>query len=126
MSEINRHSQQSLTQLARLYQVLLISGPRQVGKTYLAKSFFPNHKWVLLDRRILIDQARSDPALFLKNNPPPVIFDEIQRVPELLLEIKALIDSNPIGLAEIILKGSQPLQLMKSVTDSLAGRIGIL
>jgi uncharacterized protein len=126
MPVINRHSSISLERISRLYKVLLISGPRQVGKTFLARNSFPDHKWVLLDSRSLIDQARNDPALFLKNNPPPVIFDEIQRVPELILEIKALIDSTDIGLSEIVLTGSQPLQLMEHVSESLAGRVGIL
>jgi uncharacterized protein len=126
MPIIKRHSSITLDRISRLYKVLLISGPRQVGKTFLARNHFPNHKWVLLDSRSLIDQARNDPGLFLKNNPPPVIFDEIQRVPELILEIKALIDSEDIGLAEIVLTGSQPLQLMEHVSESLAGRIGIL
>jgi predicted AAA+ superfamily ATPase len=126
MPVINRHSSLSLDRISRLYKVLLISGPRQVGKTFLAKSHFPNHKWVLLDSLSLIDQARNDPALFLKNNPPPVIFDEIQRVPELILEIKALIDSENIGLAEVVLTGSQPLSLMDHISESLAGRVGIL
>lgn len=126
MIEINRHIEQNLERIARLYKVLLISGPRQVGKTFLAFKKFPNHKWVLLDSQVQLEQAKNDPALFLKNNPPPVIFDEVQRVPQLIREIKNLVDSENLQLADIVLTGSQPLQLMSEVSESLAGRLGII
>lgn len=123
---LTRLIENKIHQISKLYSVILITGPRQVGKTELAKHLFPNHRWVLLDSRALIDQAKSDPALFLDSYRPPVIFDEVQRVPELFLEIKNRIDQGQAQLGEIVLTGSQPLQLMDQVADSLAGRVGVV
>jgi predicted AAA+ superfamily ATPase len=98
-----------------------------VGKTTLARKIFPQHRWVLLDSAAVLTNAKEDPALFLKNYPPPVIFDEVQKAPELFAEIKAYIDTHPEHPpGSIILTGSQPLELMNLVSDSLAGRIGII
>jgi uncharacterized protein len=123
---INRYPALRIEKLAKRYPVLLISGARQTGKTTLARNIFPKHRWVLLDSFSIVDSARKDPVLFLKENPPPVIFDEIQRVPELFQEIKAYVDTFKPSEGSIILTGSQPLQLMKSISETLAGRIGIV
>ena len=112
--------------LAGMYSCVLVTGIRQAGKTELVRHSFPGHEWVLLDRAGIVSEARSDPALFLRNHPPPCIFGEVQRVPELFLELKDFIDQNNPGRGEIILTGSQLLQMMKEASESLAGRVGIL
>lgn len=112
--------------LAGLYSVVLVTGSRQSGKTEFCRNYFPKHRWVLLDRLATLDQARKDPHLFLLNHPPPVIFDEVQRSHNLLLEIKAEVDEKDPAKASYILTGSQPFQLMHDVSESLAGRVGIL
>ena len=86
----------------------------------------PEYKWVPLDQAVMLDLARRDPGLFLQNHRPPVTFDEVQKAPELFAEIKYLVDDQRIKPGEVILTGSQPLQLMSLVSDSLAGRVGIL
>jgi predicted AAA+ superfamily ATPase len=124
---LGRRAEDKILKAASLYHCVLINGPRQVGKTSLARKLFPNHRWVLLDSAAVLANAKEDPALFLKNSPPPVIFDEVQKAPELFAEIKEYIDRHPQQpLGSIVLTGSQPLQLMNLVSDSLAGRIGII
>jgi hypothetical protein len=92
----------------------------------MTRHLLPQHQWVPLDQAVILDLARRDPGLFLQNHRPPVIFDEAQKAPELFAEIKFLVDDQRIGLGGVILTGSQPLQLMSLVSDSLAGRVGIL
>jgi predicted AAA+ superfamily ATPase len=77
-----------LCALAGMYSCVLVTGIRQAGKTELVRHAFPGHEWILLDRAGIVSEARSDAALFLSNHQPPCIFDEVQRVPELFLELK--------------------------------------
>ena len=126
MDYLKRRITHKLMQVAKLYPVVLISGPRQAGKTTLARNCFPNHEWILLDSHALLERARKDPGLFFSTHKPPMILDEVQRAPELLQEIKYLVDSYALPPASIILTGSQPLQLMKNASESLAGRVGII
>ncbi len=126
MTYLPRSIASKVNQLAKLYTVILITGPRQTGKTTLARNMFPTHEWVLLDSAVLVEQARQDPALFLKNHPVPIILDEVQRAPELFQELKNLVDKKSPSPGSIILTGSQPLHLMRKATESLSGRIGIL
>lgn len=119
-----RHNK--LLQLTQMYPVVLVTGPRQTGKTELIRHEFPAHRWVLLDSPQLIFQAKNDPELFLVNRPPPVFLDEIQRTKELFLQIKSNVDLNKSKSGSYLLSGSQPFKLMADVSESLAGRIGIL
>ena len=118
--------QQKLAQLSQMYPVVLVTGPRQTGKTEFVRHEFPGHRWVLLDSPQLIAQARHDPELFLANRPPPVFLDEIQRTKELFLQIKSNVDLHKSQSGSYLLSGSQPFKLMEDVSESLAGRIGIL
>lgn len=113
--------------LKRLYSVLLLTGPRQTGKTTLCRELFSTHQWVLLDEEAILSMARAQPDLFLQNFPPPVIYDEVQRATNLFLSIKSNVDrTKQKSGARFVLTGSQPLTLMASVSDSLAGRVGIV
>jgi len=123
---IQRTLEQSIRQLAQFYPVLLITGPRQVGKTTVLKNCDKeNRTYVSLDTLENRELAKRDPALFLQRFPAPVLIDEIQYAPELFPYIKAIVDEK--GESGMFwLTGSQQFHLMKNVSESLAGRVGIL
>ena len=108
------------------FPVLLITGPRQVGKTTcLRHSADPNRTYVTLDDPQARMLAREDPGLFLQRFAAPVLIDEIQYAPELLPLIKIAVDSHA-NKGDYWLTGSQQFHLMANVSESLAGRVGIL
>ena len=117
--------QTQLKKLASMYPVVTITGPRQSGKTTLAKMTFPNYRYVSLENFDVRQMADMDPRGFLKNYAAPVIFDEIQRVPALLSYIQTMVDENKSS-GQYILTGSHQPQLGQGVSQSLAGRTGIL
>ncbi len=129
---IKRNIADAFNKYNKFFPIVLIIGARQVGKsTFLRKIAGTSRKYVSLDALDVQMQAKEDPRLFLANNPPPVIFDEIQNVPELLPYIKEIVDevriSNPEKAKGLFwLTGSQQFHLMKGVSESLAGRVGIL
>ena len=92
---ILRQIAQELAATANEFPVVTIIGPRQAGKTTLARMQFPNHAYANLEAPDIRMLAISDPHAFFSQFPPPVIIDEIQRVPELLSTIQVLADSNP-------------------------------
>lgn len=108
------------------FPVLLITGPRQIGKTTMLKKLStPDRQYVTLDDPLLRDLAVTDPALFLQRFQSPVIIDEIQYAPALLPHIKMLVDQNRRN-GDFWLTGSQMFHLMKNASESLAGRVGIV
>ena len=122
---IQREIQQQLLKLAAIYPVVTITGPRQSGKTTLAKMTFPQHRYVSLENFDIRQMAEADPRGFLKSYAPPVIFDEIQRVPKLLSFIQTAVDEDK-SYGQYILTGSHQPALGAGVSQSLAGRTGIL
>ena len=98
---------------------------KQVGKTTMLKNVKSDINYITLDDMLLNQSATEDPSLFLKSNKPPIIIDEIQYAPDLLRYIKIAIDDSD-KKAMFYLTGSQQFHLMKNVSESLAGRIGIL
>ena len=113
-------------QAADQFPVLLLTGPRQVGKTSLLEHLRdPARSYVTLDDMNLRALAKSDPPLFLQRFPPPVLIDEVQYAPELFPAIKYVVDHSPIP-GGIWLTGSQSFPLMKGVSESLSGRVAIL
>ncbi len=114
------------------FPVLMLSGPRQVGKTTLLKTLCEKEsaqaaprRYVTLDNPMLLTLAREEPALFLQRFPPPVLIDEIQYAPALFPLIKDSVDTQG-GKGLYWLTGSQPFHLMRNVTESLAGRVAIM
>jgi hypothetical protein len=106
--------------------VLIITGPRQVGKTSLLDHLRePARSYVTLDDMNARGLAKTDPALFLQRFRPPVLIDEVQYAPELFPAIKLIVDQWPDPGA-VWLTGSQSLPLMKGISESLAGRFCIL
>lgn len=107
------------------YPVVLLTGPRQVGKTtFLQHISEEGRRYVSLDIARDSDLARSDPELFLERYAPPVLIDEIQYAPQLLPVIKAAVDRDQRP-GSFWLTGSQQFEMMREVTESLAGRVGI-
>jgi len=120
-----RHIEQKLTQLSLYSKVMLITGARQVGKSTMLEHLFPSVPLVTFDPFEDVLGAKKDPMLFLKNHPSPIILDEIQFVPQLLNAIKRLVDKSP-AKPQYLLTGSQNLSMLKTVSESLAGRVTIL
>jgi predicted AAA+ superfamily ATPase len=108
------------------FPVVLLTGPRQVGKTTLFEKCAENERtMVSLDDIVIRNLAKNEPDLFLQQYKPPVLIDEVQYAPELFPYIKMIVDKEKKeGL--FWLTGSQPFQLMKNVTESLAGRVAVL
>lgn len=123
---INRHILPYLERMKKQFRVLLITGSRQVGKATLLKNkLLPEYDYVTLDDFSDLSIAQKDAALFFKNHPLPVIVDEVQRAPNLFLQIKLLAD-NSEEKGKIILTGSQSYKLLSNASDSLAGRVCII
>lgn len=124
---ITRNIEETINRISNQFKVLLLTGARQVGKTTLLKHLAQNSNrtYVTLDDLAVRSLALSDPALFLQRYTPPLLIDEIQYAPQLLSYIKIYAD-NGAKNGDIWLTGSQRLPLMQGVTESLAGRVGII
>lgn len=124
---ITRNIEQTINRISSQFKVLLLTGARQVGKTTLLKHMAQGsgRTYVTLDDLAVRSLALSDPALFLQRYTPPLLIDEIQYAPQLLSYIKMFAD-NGAHNGDIWLTGSQRLPLMQGVTESLAGRVGII
>jgi hypothetical protein len=113
-----------LSELASVFPVLTLTGPRQSGKTTLSRMVFPNHGYASLEAPDVRRFAVEDPRGFLAEYPCPVIFDEVQRAPDLLSYIQVEVDENPKP-GQFVLTGSANFALLESVAQSLAGRTAI-
>src|ERR1017187_6969807 len=111
---------------ARHYPAVVLTGPRRAGKTYLLRHVFPRARYVLLEDPDLQARARSDPRGFLDEFQPPVLFDEIQNVPELFDYVRTRIDQTPRKMGQWLFTGSQEAPLMRGVSESMTGRAAIL
>ena len=125
MNYIKRHAEEVIKKQEKMFKVILITGARQVGKTTLLKNIKPDIKYITFDDMILAQQAIEEPGVFLKSNTTPIIIDEVQYAPEILRYIKMNVDETD-EKARFYLTGSQQFNLMKNVSESLAGRVGIL
>lgn len=129
MKYIARHIEKRIMELSESYSAILLTGPRQSGKTTMLRSLAEKEnkgrKYVSLDDLATRDMAKNDPALFLQMHKPPVLIDEVQYAPELFIYIKIHIDEhhNP---GDFWMTGSQIFRLMRGVQESLAGRVALL
>ncbi|MCL2865043.1 MAG: ATP-binding protein [Lachnospiraceae bacterium] len=123
---IKRAIEDSINKISKTFPVLLVTGPRQVGKTTLLKQLANDSRgYVTLDDPDARALAKTDAALFMQRYTPPILIDEIQYAPEILPYIKMHVDRTS-NMGDFWLTGSQAFQMMKNVSESLAGRIGIV
>lgn len=106
------------------YPILAITGPRQSGKTTLLRHIFKDYTYVSLENPDMRSFASGDPKGFLKKYDSNVIFDEVQRVPELFSYIQTIVDESQ-KMGQFILSGSQNFHLLNSITQTLAGRVAL-
>ncbi len=124
MKYLKRAIRSEIEEYLHYFPVLLISGARQVGKSTLALHLGIEN-YVTLDDINIYEMAKNSPKEFIEHLQKPVIIDEVQRLPELMISLKAYIDKNRLN-GQFILTGSASLQSFKDISDSLAGRIGIV
>ena len=125
MNTIPRKLESKLRELAGYYPVVVVTGPRQSGKTTLCRATFPERPYVSLEALDEREYARSDPRGFLAEYREGAIFDEIQNAPELLSYLQGEVDARP-DPGRFVLTGSQHFGLSHSISQSLAGRCGML
>jgi len=122
---IKRDISQELKSIVETYPVVTITGPRQAGKTTLAKMEFPNYKYCNLENPEIRQLASDDPNAFFDEFGYPLIIDEVQRVPKLLSYIQVIVDEKG-QKGMFILTGSHQLDLNQAIAQSLAGRTALL
>jgi hypothetical protein len=127
MNYRERHIEGRVTRIAGRLPVVLVGGARQSGKsTLLAWLFGGRCRTFVFDSVTDAGGAKADPELFLRLNPPPLILDEVQHVPRLLDILKREVDARPGEAGLYFLSGSQQLQVLKNVSESLAGRVAVI
>lgn len=122
---INRHIESVISECLQQFPVLLVTGPRQVGKTTLLQHICNNYEYITFDDPLILTEATEEPNLFLKNNEPPLLIDEVQYAPVIFRYLKIYVDKTKIKGA-FALTGSQAFELMKNVSETLAGRMAIV
>lgn len=129
MTYIKRHMEDQVLALSKTWSVILLTGPRQAGKTTMLRELSAREnvgrEYVSLDDLNMREMAKTDPKMFLQLHKPPVLIDEVQYAPELFTYIKIHVDEhhNP---GDFWLTGSQIFRLMQGVQESLAGRVALL
>jgi len=122
---IKRHIEPVVSRIAKRKPVLVLTGARQVGKSTMLREVYHDINYVALNRPLVRESARENPSLFFDTYKPPIVVDEIQKAAELFDYIKDIVDESKIK-GQFYLTGSQSLKLMKNVSDSLAGRAGVI
>lgn len=120
---IHRHISEKIMEAHRYFPVITITGPRQSGKSTLCQHLFPDYKYLTLENVITRATALTDPAKFLEDNGPQMIIDEVQHAPELLSMIQVKVDED--RSRRYIITGSSNFSLMKTMSQSLAGRTAV-
>ena len=120
-----RHAESTVKMLAKMFGGILVAGPRQVGKTTMLRKMTEDIGYVSLDDLVIRNSAQEQSGTFFKDNPPPVFVDEIQKAPGLFDQIKLYIDRDH-KKGQFFMCGSQQFRMMKGVSESLSGRIGLM
>jgi predicted AAA+ superfamily ATPase len=121
---VNRATIKALQFYKDKYPILALTGPRQSGKTTLLKELFPDYQYLSLENPDLRAFAENDPNGFFEKYSKYCIFDEVQRVPQLFSYLQTIVDDSKI-MGQFILSGSQNFNLVKNITQSLAGRVAL-
>lgn len=124
MSYIERNIAPVLKDRVQKSKGTLVVGARQVGKSTLIKHEFSEYNRINFDDKLTRIQAKEEPKLFFLNNPCPLFIDEVQKEGTILEEIKQIVDESD-ERGQFILSGSQKLELMNGISESLAGRVSI-
>lgn len=121
---IQREMSEKIVELMQKFPVVSVTGPRQSGKTTLVRSTFPNYEYLSMENPDVRREFEDDPRLFLSRHSAKVIFDEAQRTPELFSYLQGIVDeaSSP---GQFVLTGSQNFLLMRTISQSLAGRVAL-
>lgn len=122
---IARKYEKTLKAMFRQFPAVVVTGPRQVGKTALVRKVFPDADYVSLDLPSVAAEAESSPEHFLRMHDKSVVLDEVQYAPSLFRYLKVMIDENK-SPGRFVLTGSQNFLLMEGISESLAGRCGVL
>lgn len=122
----NRHIEPVLETASRQFPAVILTGVRQSGKSTLLEHAFPDHTLLTLDDIRLRNLARNDPELLISSYNEPLLIDEVQYAPQLLSSLKIRIDKQRNSYGRYILTGSQMLQMMQGISETLAGRIAVL
>jgi AAA+ family protein len=127
MAYISRSLEKIVLEVSKEYPVVLVTGPRQVGKTTMLQKLMEgtDRSYVSLDDLHERNLAKTDPELFLQLHKPPILIDEVQYAPELFTYIKIYADKNH-SKGDFWLTGSQAFKLMQGIQESLAGRVAVL
>jgi predicted AAA+ superfamily ATPase len=118
-----RDAEKTLIRLAKSFPIVAITGPRQAGKTTLAKAVFKGKPYVSLENPDEREFAQNDPKRFLARFPNGAVLDEVQRCPSLLSWLQGLVDERG-GMGDFVLTGSAQFDLIEGITQTLAGRVG--
>lgn len=131
MKYINRQMEKVIGKLTTQYPVIMVCGQRQTGKSTMLRHIAePDRKYITFDDAKTRSLAKNDPELFFETYGTKLIIDEFQRVPEILLEIKKIVDEKSYAMEDangmFWLSGSQKFMMMKNVSETLAGRVAVL
>jgi len=126
MTDKKRNLETKINNLMRYFPVVIILGVRQCGKTTLAKLLRPNWEYFDLERSRDFDFVTRDFEFFLKEHPHSIIIDGAQRYPELFQELRGVVDRDRKNKNRFLLTGSSSLDLITNVSESLAGRVGLV
>ena len=123
---IKRQAQEAVLRLAKQFPVIAVTGPRQSGKTTLTQAVFPEKEYVSFDDKSMRELAKANAKDFLDAFPEGLILDEAQKVPEIFDAIKLRVDQEEYRPGKYILTGSSQFRLRDNISDSLAGRVGLI
>lgn len=122
---IKRHAESTVQKLSEMFGAVLVAGPRQIGKTTMLREIAANMNYITMDDMMIRAAAQEESSTLFKDFPPPIFVDEIQKAPALFEQIKLLLDRSR-KKGQFFLCGSQQFRMMKGVSESLSGRVGLL